>query len=84
MLVQMKKEKAQEIIMLLDLFDGKITLSELLDTDIPIIHQLRDAKIALNAQKQQEQYAAAGKEQIKTTLTSTEEIAERIKNKGNK
>lgn len=50
----MKKEKAQEIVMLLDLFDGKITLTELLETDIPIINQLRDAKLELNKQQELE------------------------------
>ena len=44
---KLKKEKSQELVMLLDLFDGKITLTELLNTDIPLIQQLRDAKIEL-------------------------------------
>lgn len=44
---KLKKEKSQELVTLLDLFDGKITLTELLNTDIPLIQQLRDAKIEL-------------------------------------
>jgi hypothetical protein len=80
---QMKREKAQEIIILLDLFDGKITLSELLETDIPLIHQLRDAKIQLNSQRQQEQIRASGKEKINAQLTNPDDIAEAINKKGN-
>jgi len=45
MYAQMKREKAQEIVMMLDLFDGKITLTEIMDTDMSLLNQLRDAKI---------------------------------------
>lgn len=44
---KLKKEKAQEIVMLLDLFEGKITLNEILTTDIALINQLRDAKLEI-------------------------------------
>ena len=56
---QLKHDKAEEIVMLLDLFDGKITLTELLETDIPLIYQLRDAKLEIKRQ----QDAASGKNQ---------------------
>ena len=45
---KLKKEKAQEIVTLLDLFGGEITLSEILSTDISLLNQLRDAKIEIN------------------------------------
>lgn len=73
---QMKREKAQELVLLLDLFDGKITISELLTLDIPLIHQLRDAKILLNNQRQQEMDRADGKESISVELTDPTKIAE--------
>ena len=72
----MKREKAQELVLLLDLFDGKITISELLTLDIPLIHQLRDAKILLNNQRQQEMDRADGKESISVELTDPTKIAE--------
>jgi hypothetical protein len=33
---------------LLDLFDGKITINELLNLDTPYLNKLRDAKIKIN------------------------------------
>ena len=53
--------------MLLDLFDGKITLSELLDTDIPIITQLRDAKLELKRQQELDRQKSSGNQTVQLT-----------------
>jgi len=37
-----------EIVSLLDLFEGKLSLTDILLQDIPILDGLRDAKIAKN------------------------------------
>lgn len=75
---QLKKEKSQEIVMLLDLFEGKVTLSEILDTDIPIINQLRDAKLELKRQ-QAIDTAKASKQQQGVKLTDPSKLTKRGK-----
>ena len=35
--------------MMLDLFDGKLSLSDILVTEIPVLTQLRDSKVRFNA-----------------------------------
>jgi hypothetical protein len=47
-LEELKAQKAEEIMYLLDIFDGKITINELLNLDIPFLSQLKDAKIKIN------------------------------------
>jgi hypothetical protein len=47
-LEELKAQKSEEIMYLLDIFDGKITINELLNLDIPFLNQLRDAKIKIN------------------------------------
>jgi uncharacterized protein YfkK (UPF0435 family) len=47
-LEELKTQKAEELMYLLDVFDGKITINELLNLDIPFLNQLRDAKIKIN------------------------------------
>jgi hypothetical protein len=47
-LEQLKAEKAEEVVYLLDLFDGKMTINELLNMDIPYLNQLKNAKIKIN------------------------------------
>ena len=44
-LKQLQKEKANEIVDLLDLFNGNLSLSDILNQDIPLINSLRDEKI---------------------------------------
>jgi hypothetical protein len=44
----MKSAKAEEIVNLLEIFDGKVTVNELLNLDIPLLIQLKDAKIKIN------------------------------------
>lgn len=55
MLVQNKQKinaeltnKGKEINFLLDLFGGKLSLSDILDNDIPLIRLLRDTRISMN------------------------------------
>jgi hypothetical protein len=47
-LEELKAQKAEEIIYLLDIFDGKITINELLNLDIPFLTQLKNAKMKIN------------------------------------
>jgi hypothetical protein len=47
-LESLKSDKAEEIMRLLDLFDGKITVNELLNLDIPFLNQLKNVKIKIN------------------------------------
>lgn len=47
-LEQVKAQKAEEIVYLLDIFDGKMTVNELLNLDIPFLNQLKSAKIKIN------------------------------------
>jgi hypothetical protein len=48
-LEQVKADKAEEVVYLLDLFDGKITINELLNMEIPYLNQLKNAKIKVNS-----------------------------------
>jgi hypothetical protein len=47
-LESLKNERAEEVVYLLDLFDGKITINELLNLDISYLNQLKNAKIKIN------------------------------------
>jgi hypothetical protein len=47
-LESVKNQKAEEIMYLLDIFDGKITINELLNLDMPFVNQLRLAKVKMN------------------------------------
>lgn len=58
----MKKGKLEEIVLLLDLFNGELTLNDILDNDMSLISSLRDIKIEIR----QAQDKAVGK----TTTTS--------------
>ena len=55
------EKDSEEIISYLELFEGKISLSEILSMDIPILHSLMDAKIKINKarQKKMEEEEAA-------------------------
>ena len=81
---KLKKEKAQEIVTLLDLFGGEITLSEILSTDISLLNQLRDAKLEINriqqreADKMSRTMQTPGRPAVKLTNPST------LTKKGNK
>jgi hypothetical protein len=48
-LEQIKADRAEEVVYLLDLFDGKVTVNELLNMDIPYLNQLKNAKIKINS-----------------------------------
>lgn len=48
-LEQVKAEKAEEVVYLLDLFDGKVTINELLNMDISYLNRLKNAKMKINA-----------------------------------
>jgi hypothetical protein len=41
-------EKMLEIVYMLDLFDGKLSLSEILNLEIPLLNHLRKAKQKIN------------------------------------
>jgi hypothetical protein len=47
-LEEIKAQKAEEIMYLLDIFDGKMTINELLNLDIPFLTQLKNAKMKIN------------------------------------
>jgi hypothetical protein len=47
-LEQVKAEKAEEVVYLLDLFDGKITVNELLNMEISYLNRLKNAKMKIN------------------------------------
>jgi len=48
-----KAEKAEEIVYLLDLFDGKLSLSEILNVEVPLLNQLKIAKVNINRELQE-------------------------------
>ena len=61
-LIQNKKKmhkelmnKGREINFLLDLFNGKLTLEDILDNDIPLLRVLRDTRIEMNEEISREQ-----------------------------
>jgi len=41
-------EKSDEIVYILDLFDGKMTINEILNLEIPLLANLKEAKIRIN------------------------------------
>jgi hypothetical protein len=47
-LENLKEEKSDEIVFLLDLFNGSLSLNEILNTDISLINQLKNSKIKIN------------------------------------
>jgi hypothetical protein len=47
-LEQLKEEKSDEMVLLLDLFAGSLSLNEILNTDIPLLNHLKRSKIKLN------------------------------------
>jgi hypothetical protein len=47
-LEKVKAEKAEEVVYLLDLFEGKITVNELINMEMPYLNQLRNAKMKIN------------------------------------
>ena len=47
--------KGREINFLLDLFNGKLTLEDILDNDIPLLRVLRDTRIEMNEEISREQ-----------------------------
>lgn len=58
-----RNEKADEIVMTLDLFGGALTLNDILDTDISIIKSLELAKrrLIIRAREEREQRELANK-----------------------
>lgn len=67
-----KKDKIKEIVLLLDLFDGKLSLADILNTDISLLNQLRDAKLEII-----DQTSRSSKSSVQ--LTSLDEVKNRIK-----
>lgn len=67
-----KKDKIKEIVLLLDLFDGKLSLADILNTDISLLNQLRDAKLEII-----DQTSRSNKSSVQ--LTSLDEVKNRIK-----
>jgi len=51
----LKGEKALEIVYLLELFDGKLSLTEILNLEIPLLATLRRAKEKINKDVQNRQ-----------------------------
>ena len=49
-MIRRKNHTYEEIVVFLDLFDGKISINEVLDNDIPLLKELRDAKIRINTE----------------------------------
>jgi hypothetical protein len=47
-LEQLKEEKSDEVVLLLDLFAGSLSLNEILNIDIPLLNHLKRSKIKLN------------------------------------
>jgi hypothetical protein len=47
-LEEIKQMKADELVGMLDLFDGKLTLGDLLNYDIPLLEMLKRSKLKLN------------------------------------
>jgi hypothetical protein len=47
-LESIKDERALDIVYTLDLFDGKLSLGEIMNIDIPFLNRLRRAKIKIN------------------------------------
>lgn len=45
-----KREKFDEMVSLLDIFQGQLTLTDVLNQDIPVLNALKEAKIRLNAE----------------------------------
>lgn len=39
-----------EVVYLLDLFEGKVSLSEILNLEIPLLNHLKEAKLRINKQ----------------------------------
>lgn len=50
-LERIKMEKAEEIVNQLNLFAGQLSLSDILDTPIPMLEQLMKAKMKLNKEQ---------------------------------
>ena len=42
-----RKAKADNAVYMLELFGGKLSLTDVLDTDLPLLNQLHDAKVRL-------------------------------------
>lgn len=42
-----RKVKADNVVYMLELFGGKLSLTDVLDTEIPLLNQLREAKLRL-------------------------------------
>jgi hypothetical protein len=66
-----KRQKAEEVVMLLDLFDGKMSIGDLLTLDISLINQLRDAKLRLTDELRKKN---SNSKIISSTLTDPQTI----------
>ena len=92
-LEKIKKDKVAEILNFIDLFDGKISLTEILNHEIPFITDLAKAKEERNTEtqnlimkRQQEQAARAANEQAQANAKAKREKSamERKMRKGGK
>jgi hypothetical protein len=70
----LKRQKAEEVVMLLDLFDGKLSVKDLLTLDISLINQLRDAKIRLT-----DEYKKKNSRTISASLSDPDAIKSSMK-----
>ena len=52
--MEIRKEKMRDIVDTLDIFNGQISLTEILNQDIPILSGLQEAKISKLRQSQQQ------------------------------
>lgn len=62
---------------MIDLFDGKLSLSDALNTDLSLLFQLRDAKLEIKEELQKAQDEANGKSYIK--MSDPSEIKQKLK-----
>ena len=67
---RLKSEKMDEIVVLLEKFKGQLSLTDLLNQDIPLLNALREAKDRMNGEitkerEKQQQRIAAQQEKTK-------------------
>lgn len=78
-----KQNQAMDIIQLLELFEQKISFTEIISTPIPILNELRDAKIRFNEERAKEAEKAA-KEAMKKREQNEQVLKAKQKSMENK
>ena len=73
-----RESKAREVVNLLELFKSQLSLTDILDTSLVLLTQLRDAKLAILKEEYEKKQKDENKDVINTTLTSPEAIRNRI------